>query len=86
MSLPEIKECENENPDQVDKVPVQAGILDVLGVAFVESLGQALLDREEEDDHPDDDVDGVEAGDREVATGEEVAVGDVVGGVVFLVE
>ena len=25
MSLPEIKECKNENPDQIDEVPVKAG-------------------------------------------------------------
>ena len=67
-------------------MPVQPGVLDVLGIGLLESPHQPFLDREEEDDHPDDDVDGVEAGDREVATGEEVAVGDVVGGVVFLVE
>ena len=81
MSLPEIKECKNENPDQVDEVPVQPGVLDVLGVGFFEPRRQSLLDREEEDDQADDDVDRMEASHGEVARGKQVAVRDVVLGV-----
>src|SRR5215813_4567670 len=34
FSLEEVEECKNENPDHIDKVPVQTGILDLISRIF----------------------------------------------------
>src|SRR6478752_1523939 len=73
--LPEIEEREDEDPDQVDEVPVQAHDLDDLVVALaageearapVLEVAAAHLDRhDDEEDHPYGHVRAVEARDHE---------------------
>src|SRR6266850_4038485 len=68
--LKQVKERKNENPDQVYKVPEQAGDLnsigEMLGVALVKLCpnGQPEV---REDNHPTEDVQSVESGDGEIA-------------------
>ena len=68
-SLEKVKERENENPDQINKVPEQAGDLnsigEMLGVAFVK-LRPDRQPEINEDEHAAEDVQAVQSGDRKV--------------------
>lgn len=75
MSLPEIKECENENPDQIDEVPVEPHGLDhfvALWLAGHETwtllvhVAPQHFDRDDnEKQHPDRDVGSMKSRDHE---------------------
>src|ERR1700716_1387687 len=70
----QVHDGEDHDPDDVDEVPVEAGDLDLLGVALVEST---LGGEAPEGDQPDDadrDVGAVEAGEDEERRAEQVGV------------
>src|SRR2546423_1540162 len=76
----EVERGEEEDPHQVDEVPVEAGVLDTVGEVL--GIGVPHLrprgEQEAVDDHPADDVQPVQASEGEV-DGEEVVVrGEVV--------
>src|SRR5690348_5169572 len=72
---PQVEQREDEDPHQVDEVPVEAGDLDDLPAALarseeallagVEIAAPDLAGHQYEEDHPDGDVGAVEAGDHE---------------------
>src|SRR5262245_8053727 len=72
---PQIEESEDEDPDQVDEMPVEAGGFDDLvqllaageeALAFhVEIAAKDLPRHDDEKDHADRDMGAVEAGDHE---------------------
>src|SRR6478735_8439264 len=72
---PEIEQREDEDPDEIDEVPVQAGDLDDLVAALpareepaallVEIAAPDLARDDQQEDHADRDMGAVEAGDHE---------------------
>jgi hypothetical protein len=68
----QVQQREQENPHQVDKVPIQADVLDHAGSGHIKGLGQ----QDGEGDQSDNDVDRMETGDQEVGAGPQVAAGD----------
>src|SRR5689334_7097952 len=69
-TLPEVEEREDEHPDEVDEVPVQAGDLDDL-VTLALIVAAPDLERDDRQvDHPACHVQAVEPGDHEKARAE----------------
>src|SRR3954470_19738381 len=72
---PKIEKCEDEDPDEIDEVPVQARDLDDLAASLAAREEAFLLDLEiaapdlsgddDEEDHADRDVGAVKARDHE---------------------
>src|SRR2546425_2507415 len=76
----EVERREEEDPDQVDEVPVEARVLDPVGEMLGIGLPHPAAPGEQEgvDDDPADDVQTVQSGEQKV-NGEEVVVrGEVV--------
>src|SRR5882672_6161081 len=77
LLLHEVQNREKENPDEVDEVPVKAGDLDPVGVAL-RLVRPHLCTRPgeiEKYDHASENVQTVEAGEREVDREEIVRLG-----------
>src|SRR5438067_2036680 len=75
----QIQQREQEDPDQIDEVPVQP---DVFGLIRENLPAQRLREQEEDRNNPADHVKSVHAGQREIAGVKDVlprAVGDVLG-------
>src|SRR5215218_8228628 len=80
LTSPEIEECENEDPDEVDEVPVEARDFDDLVIsssareeptrASVEIAAPNFAGDDEQKDHADRHVGTVEPGDHEEAGAE----------------
>src|SRR5574342_592611 len=66
----QVDEGEDEDPDQVDEVPVEADVLDEVGVVAGQRPPRDLRERNPEQDHPSEDVAAVEAGDAVEGRGE----------------
>src|SRR3982751_6222914 len=71
--LEQVQERKQENPDQIDEVPVQADVLDDV------SSPPAQIHRQDKGkgNQPDQHVDGMKAGHQEVSAGPHVAAGDL---------
>lgn len=68
----QIEDWEEEDPDEVDEVPIKAGVLDHPGAFAVEPVGEE--DREHEE--ANDDVNRMETGEEEVGAGPHIPPGD----------
>src|SRR5688572_13145568 len=68
ISLQQIENREQKDPDQIDEVPEQAGDFDAVGVLLWRLLPPATAGEEEirHDDRATNDVRGMQAGEREV--------------------
>src|SRR5690606_19534864 len=74
-SSPQVEECKNEDPDEIDEVPVQAHDLDAFVIASpareetpragVIIAAPDLARDDQEEDHAERDMRAVEAGDHE---------------------
>src|SRR5262245_10391621 len=73
-SVDEVEEREQEDPDQVDDVPVQRGVVDRSEVFRGEVTGRGSDQQPDEHEHTDEHVDTVQAGHREVDGEEHVRV------------
>ena len=71
----EIEQGKEENPDQIDQVPVQAGELDRRVVLGREMVSQRAGEHPGDDAHADQNVDAVQPGHEEVHAEEHVRVG-----------
>src|SRR6266850_3213536 len=70
----QVQQREEEDPDEVDEVPVEADVFGVEGVGFAAERGD---EKERERDDAADDVEAVHAGEGEVAGEENVFLGAV---------
>jgi hypothetical protein len=57
-SLEQIQQREQENPNQVDKMPIKSNILDHVGAFAIKFVEQDYGERNQADNH----MDGMEAG------------------------
>src|SRR5262245_56210910 len=73
----DVDQRKQEDPHEVDKVPVEAAVLDPIGPSLAQRRPLQQHDREQH--HADNHVQGVETGHEEVRGGEDVAVEDGVG-------
>ena len=55
----DVQQREQKDPDQVNKVPVKATVLDEVDPCFVQLA--ALQQNNSKENHPDNDMDGMEA-------------------------
>src|SRR5262245_50995098 len=68
----QIQKREEENPNQIDEVPIEAGVLEDVSLGVVEAIHQD----EHEGDQADEHVQCVKAGEQEVRAGPHVAAGN----------
>src|SRR5713226_80019 len=75
VAINQIEQREQENPNDIDEVPVEADVLDRRVVLRREATAQRLLDEPDEEAGADDHVQGVQAGHAEIEGEEKLGVG-----------
>src|SRR5260370_14750455 len=74
VAIDQIQQREQENPNDIDEVPVEADILDGRVVLRREAAAQRFLDEPKEQAGADDHVQGVQASHAEIEGGEKLRV------------
>src|SRR5437879_10703610 len=72
--LNQIDEREDDDPDNVDEVPVKPGKLDVQRVLLLDAAAQRISEKREQDEYTDRDVGAVEPREHVERRTEEVGV------------
>ena len=81
LSAEDVDNGEDDNPDGVDKMPVEREHFEPAGVLAGERAGEREEQSEREHDEADDDVDGVQANERVKGGAEEIGLdGEAVDG------
>src|SRR6266404_5107255 len=75
VAIDQIQQREQENPNDIDEVPVEADILDGRVVLRREAAAPRFLDEPKEQAGADDHVQGVQAGHAEIEGEEKLGVG-----------
>src|SRR5690242_10206091 len=70
----EIDKSKDDDPHNIDEVPVEAGDLHVEAVLLLDASGKGEHKDREQPDHADGDVGAVEAGEHKEGGAEDVAV------------